>query len=46
MNAIEEAVVTVARDYLDRAYLNPIVAELAEALAQPELQEFYDSLWS
>jgi predicted nucleotidyltransferase len=31
---------------LDRRYLDPIVAELAVALAQPDLQAFYDSLWS
>jgi hypothetical protein len=30
---------------LDRSCLDPIVAELAEALAQPDLQAFYDSLW-
>lgn len=31
--------------HLDRAYLDPIVAELAEVLAQPEIEEFYRSLW-
>ncbi len=33
------------RERLDRRYLDPIVRELAEALAQPDIEEFYISLW-
>jgi hypothetical protein len=30
---------------LDCTYLDPIVAQLADALAQPDILEFYESLW-
>jgi hypothetical protein len=30
---------------LDRGYMDPIVAELAEALAEPDILAFYKSLW-
>lgn len=30
---------------LDRTYLDPIVEQLAEALAQPDILEFYRSVW-
>ena len=39
------SVIRRQRERLDRAYLDPIVDELAEALAQPDVKEFYDSLW-
>lgn len=38
-------VVRRQRRHLDRGYLDPIVAELASALAQPDLLAFYTSLW-
>ena len=39
------SVVRQRREQLDRSYMDPIVAEVATALDQPDILLFYESLW-